>query len=296
MHPERPIGISEYGCEGITTYHNDNPKGGDYSEEFQAVYHEHMAKIIEERPWLWATHVWNMFDFGCDARNEGGVKGRNNKGLMTIDRLIRKDAFYLYKAYWTEEEFVHICSKRYAQRTTDTVTIKVYTNCPEVTLSIGGRVIEKQAGNKVFTFENVPLQEGFTTIVAKAGNCTDTITLEKVAEANPSYIFEESEDDKVAGVTNWFDNVDLSVARPMEFKEGYFSLKDLVKDILKNTEACQVLLNGLSSTMGINIKKSMLEVMGDRPAMDMGANSGDEKMMAVMAYINTELQKIKKED
>ena len=296
MHPERPIGISEYGCEGITTYHNDNPKGGDYSEEFQAVYHEHMAKIIEERPWLWATHVWNMFDFGCDARNEGGVKGRNNKGLMTIDRLIRKDAFYLYKAYWTEEEFVHICSKRYAQRTTDTVTIKVYTNCPEVTLSIGGRVIEKQAGNKVFTFENVPLQEGFTTIVAKAGNCTDTITLEKVAEANPSYIFEESEDDKVAGVTNWFDNVDLSVARPMEFKEGYFSLKDLVKDILKNTEACQVLLNGLSSTMGINIKKSMLEVMGDRPAMDMGANSGDEKMMAVMAYINAELQKIKKED
>ena len=296
MHPERPIGISEYGCEGITTYHNDNPKGGDYSEEFQAVYHEHMAKIIEERPWLWATHVWNMFDFGCDARNEGGVKGRNNKGLMTIDRLIRKDAFYLYKAYWTEEEFVHICSKRYAQRTTDTVTIKVYTNCPEVTLSIGGRVIEKQAGNKVFTFENVPLQEGFTTIVAKAGNCTDTITLEKVAEANPSYIFEESEDDKVAGVTNWFDNVDLSVVRPMEFKEGYFSLKDLVKDILKNTEACQVLLNGLSSTMGINIKKSMLEVMGDRPAMDMGANSGDEKKMAVMAYINTELQKIKKED
>ena len=279
MHPERPIGISEYGCEGITTYHNDNPKGGDYSEEFQAVYHEHMAKIIEERPWLWATHVWNMFDFGCDARNEGGVKGRNNKGLMTIDRLIRKDAFYLYKAYWTEEEFVHICSKRYAQRTTDTVTIKVYTNCPEVTLSIGGRVIEKQAGNKVFTFENVPLQEGFTTIVAKAGNCTDTITLEKVAEANPSYIFE-----------------DLSVVRPMEFKEGYFSLKDLVKDILKNTEACQVLLNGLSSTMGINIKKSMLEVMGDRPAMDMGANSGDEKKMAVMAYINTELQKIKKED
>ena len=82
----------------------------------------------------------------------------------------------------------------------------------------------------------------------------------------------------------------------MEFKEGYFSLKDLVKDILKNTEACQVLLNGLSSTMGINIKKSMLEVMGDRPAMDMGANRGDEKKMAVMAYINTELQKIKKED
>ena len=95
------------------------------------MYHEHLAKVIDERPWLWATHVWNMFDFGCDARDEGGVKGRNNKGLMTLDRKIRKDAFYLYKAYWSDEEFVHLCSRRYAQRTGEETTVKVYSNLPK---------------------------------------------------------------------------------------------------------------------------------------------------------------------
>lgn len=78
-----------------------------------------MAEILMARPYLWSTHVWNMFDFGCAARNEGGTAGRNNKGLVTLDRKIKKDAFYLYKAYWSREPFVHLCGRRYAQRPGD---------------------------------------------------------------------------------------------------------------------------------------------------------------------------------
>ena len=157
-HPTLPIGCSEYGCEALN-WHTDTPKQGDYTEEYQAVYHEHLAKVIDERPWLWATHVWNMFDFGCDARDEGGVKGRNNKGLMTLDRKIRKDAFYLYKAYWSDEEFVHLCSRRYAQRTGEETTVKVYSNLPKVALYVDGRLFAEQEGSKVFVFEHVPHQQ-----------------------------------------------------------------------------------------------------------------------------------------
>lgn len=90
VHPDICIGVSEYGCERIITYHGPNPACKDYSEEYQALYHEHMAKMLEERPWIWSSHVWNMFDFGCAARKEGGVAGRNNKGLMTMDRKTKR--------------------------------------------------------------------------------------------------------------------------------------------------------------------------------------------------------------
>ena len=85
-HPDICIGISEYGTEGIINWFCNDPQCKDYTEEYQALYHEHLAQVFEDRPWVWATHCWNMLDFGCSARNEGGVAGRINKGLMTIDR------------------------------------------------------------------------------------------------------------------------------------------------------------------------------------------------------------------
>ena len=125
-HPDICIGISEYGTEGIINWHSNDPQCKDYTEEYQALYHEHLAQVFEDRPWVWATHCWNMFDFGCAARNEGGVAGRNNKGLMTIDRKTKKDSFYIYKAWWSDEPFVHICSKRYADRTENEIEVKVH--------------------------------------------------------------------------------------------------------------------------------------------------------------------------
>ncbi|MGN1161042.1 MAG: glycoside hydrolase family 2 protein, partial [Candidatus Fimenecus sp.] len=125
-YPNICLGLSEYGCEGILAYHNDNPQMQDYSEEYQAYYHEKMLETFATRDYLWATYVWNMFDFASDMRDEGGVKGRNNKGLVTFDRKIKKDSFFIYKAYWSEEKFVHLCSRRYVNRTNEKVDIKVY--------------------------------------------------------------------------------------------------------------------------------------------------------------------------
>ena len=94
-HPDICIGVSEYGCEGIINWHSNTPECKDYTEEYQALYHEHMAQVFEDRPWVWASHVWNMFDFGCAARHEGGVSGRNNKGLLNKDRTNKKDRSYV---------------------------------------------------------------------------------------------------------------------------------------------------------------------------------------------------------
>ena len=107
-YPKRCLGYSEYGCEAMPNLHSGKPRRGDHSEEYQTVYHEYMLKCFERNPYLWATHVWNMFDFAADARDQGGEAGMNHKGLVTFDRKIKKDSFYLYKAYWSDEPFVHI--------------------------------------------------------------------------------------------------------------------------------------------------------------------------------------------
>ena len=103
-----------------------------------------MLRMIEERPWLWATHVWNMFDFAADGRDEGGKHGENQKGLVTIDRELRKDAFYLYKAYWSKEAFVHLCGRRYVDRAEEVTKIKVYSNQPSVTLYVDGKLVKSR--------------------------------------------------------------------------------------------------------------------------------------------------------
>jgi len=167
-HPDICLGLSEYGAEGIITYQPDTPKCRDYSEAYQAEYHEHMAEILMKRPYLWSTHVWNMFDFGCAARNEGGTAGRNNKGLVTMDRKVKKEAFYVYKAYWSRDPFVYLCGRRYALRTGETTTVKVYSNLPRVTLYVNGRPFATKYGDKIFLFENVPLSDGFTYLTAEA--------------------------------------------------------------------------------------------------------------------------------
>ena len=145
--------------------HSTRPRRGDNTEEYQCVYHEYMLKFFERAPYLWATHVWNMFDFGCDARDEGGVKGRNNKGLMTIDRKTKKDSYFVYQAYWSKQPMVHIAGRRHAQRAGETTEIKVYSNQDTVVLYVNGKEAAQQTAHRVFKF-NVALEEGFNTILA----------------------------------------------------------------------------------------------------------------------------------
>lgn len=209
-YPDRCIGFSEYGADANPAYQTSHPERGDYTETYQCVYHEHMAKMIAERPWLWATHVWNMFDFAADGRDEGGKNGENQKGLVTFDRKIKKDAFYLYKAYWSKDAFVHTCGSRYVDRAEDVTEVKVYSNLPEVALYVDGRLQETKQGDKVFTFR-VPIT-GKHSIEARAGGYSSVILVNRVDTPNPNYAMANRRE-----VTNWFDG---------ELDESCWSVKD----------------------------------------------------------------------
>lgn len=297
-YPDRCLGVSEYGAEGIITYHPDVPKCRDYSESYQAEYHEHMAKVIMEREYLWSTHVWNMFDFGCAARDEGGVAGRNNKGLVTLDRQMKKEAFYVYKAYWSKEPFVYVCGRRYAQRANETTSIKIYSNQPSVSLYADGKLIETKEAEKIFLFENVPLADGFTAITARAGEVSDRLTLEKVAEKPAVYTLPKEPDEDREGVDNWFNQMAAEAANApaeMQFPEGYFSVRSKIKEIMKNEEAFQVLYNIVFKATGMKMKKAMMAMIGEKTLEEMaGMMSGKDIPQNMMAAVNAQLNKIKK--
>ncbi len=214
-HPNIPIGCSEYGCEALN-WHTSDPKQGDYTEEYQAYYHEELIRQLFTRKYMWATHVWNMFDFGADARCEGGENGQNHKGLVTMDRKYKKDSFYAYKAWLSSEPFVHICGKRYVDRVEDVTRVTVYSNQPTVELFANGESLGvKEAADHFFYFD-VP-NAGETDLVAVAGECRDESHIRKVEEFNEDYRLKEQ-----GAVLNWFD---------IDVKEGYFSLNDTLGDI-----------------------------------------------------------------
>lgn len=296
-HPDLCLGMSEYGCEGIITYHGPNPRCKDYSEEYQALYHEHMAKVFAERPWLWATHVWNMFDFGCAARNEGGVAGRNNKGLMTMDRKTKKDSYYIYKAYWNPEPLVHICGKRYAQRAGETTKVKVYSNLPSVTLYLNGKKVAQQEGDKVFTFD-VALQDGFNMILAQAGDVKDVATLEKV-EKEPSIYTLPEVNERAEGVANWFKMVgdlNLDLSAPMEFPEGYYSIKDTLEVLFENEKTAGIVAKAVKLATNFDLQPGsgmwgMMKSMTPQSMVDMGGGMLPE---GFIESLNAQLIKVKK--
>lgn len=186
-YPKTPLGYSEYGAEGMPNLHSSHPRRNDHTEEYQARYHEFMLRCFRRHPYMWANHVWNMFDFAADARDQGGEPGMNHKGLVTFDRKTRKDSFYLYKAWWSREQFVHICSKRYVERPDKTTTIKVYSTESKVTLIVNGKTFAtKESKDHVFTFR-VPMTETLR-VEAVCGRLKDTATFRQVDKMNPAYI------------------------------------------------------------------------------------------------------------
>ena len=224
-YPDRCIGFSEYGADANPAYQTSHPEKGDYTETYQCVFHEHMAKMIADRPWLWATHVWNMFDFAADGRDEGGKNGENQKGLVTFDRKIKKDAFYLYKAYWSKEPFVHTCGSRYVDRAEDVTEVKVYSNLPEVSLYRDGSLLETKQGDKVFTFQ-VPIT-GKHSIEARAGGYSSVILVNRVDTPNPAYAMANRRE-----VVNWFDG---------ELDESCWSVKDNMAAAMADPKAGPIL-------------------------------------------------------
>ena len=225
-HPDRVIGLSEFGADANPAYQSARPERGDWSESYQAVYHEHMLKMWSERPYIWAMHIWNGFDFGADGRGEGGKPGQNQKGLVTFDRKTKKDAYFIYKAYLSSDPFVHLCGRRYVHRTESQTEIKVYSNQPRVTLFVDGKEFAAQDGDKIFKFI-VPIS-GTHEIKAVAGGCTDCMTITKADKPDPTYRAEGQ-------VENWFD-------KPEELmKEGYYSIMDSMETLQKSPAANKLL-------------------------------------------------------
>ena len=189
IYPKRCLGYSEYGAEGMPNLHSRRPRRGDHTEEYQAIYHEYMLKCFARHPFMWGTYVWNMFDFAADARDQGGEPGMNHKGLVTFDRKIKKDSFYLYKAYWNKEPMVHIASKRYEYREGNKSTIKVYSNQPEVSLYQNDKLIKTLKADKVFNFK-VKLEE-INNFKVVAGNLSDECVIYKTKKKNRDYILKK---------------------------------------------------------------------------------------------------------
>ena len=235
-HPTIPIGCSEYGCEALN-WHTSDPKQGDYTEEYQAYYHEELIKQLFTRKYIWATHVWNMFDFGADARAEGGENGQNHKGLVTMDRKYKKDAFYAYKAWLSDEKFVHLCGKRYIDRVEDVTKVTVYSNMPEVELFVNGESIGKKTAEDHFFYFDVK-NEGESVIKAVAGEYSDEGVIRKVSEMNMDYVLVEK-----GAVLNWFD---------VKAPEGRFSLNDKLGDIMAVTRGKLWFMK-----LGLKLKKKM---------------------------------------
>ena len=287
-YPDRAIGFSEYGADANPQYQAAAPEKGDYTESYQAVYHEHILQMIEKRPWLWATHVWNLFDFAADGRDEGGKHGENQKGLVTIDRKTKKDAFYLYKAAWNKKEpFVHLCGKRYVDRTEDVTEVKVYSNQPKITLVVDGKEFETQTGKTIFKF-NVPIS-GEHKITAIADSCTDSITVKKVEEENQDYIFV-----KRSPITNWFDADELD--------PECFSINDKLAEIKANPKAGAIIDEMMAK--GASDRGDVADAVKDNPGLQrmMGRmtlvsllkqSGADEESIK---QINRILQGIKKEN
>ena len=288
-HPNIPIGCSEYGCEALN-WHTSNPMQGDYTEEYQAYYHEELIKQFFTRKYMWATHVWNMFDFGADARNEGGENGQNHKGLVTFDRKYKKDSFYAYKAWLSDEPFVHLCGKRYVNRVEDVTRVTVYSNQKTVELFANGKSLGVKEAPDHFFYFDVP-NVGETALVAVSGELKDESKICKVDTFDESYRLVEK-----GAVLNWFD---------IEAPEGYFSLNDKMGDVIATMKGKMLFAGLMAKMMGGGKKAAGFEVSADMMSMMngftvlrlftlMGGMADVKFTKEQLLDINAQLNKIKK--
>ena len=301
LNPDRCLGVSEYGAENILKWHTAEPDNHDYTEEYASYYHHEMLKTFATRPYLWSTHVWNCFDFAADARNEGGVIGMNNKGLITYDRKTKKDAFYIYKAYWNSDPMIHIAGSRFVDRAPKERNVTVYTNCEDVTLYLNGEALEtKKAQHHAVIFENAPLKDGANTLIAKSGAVvSNEIVLNGVAEHNYAYDLPEGNQG-----ANWFDDPAAVAARKaFKYPKGYYSIKDKVGVLMRNPETAAILGSMMQQTMAgagagmvdmASMGEEMAQFMNMMRLTDMLKMAGDKVPMEAKIALNEALTKIKK--
>ncbi|MGX7896990.1 glycoside hydrolase family 2 TIM barrel-domain containing protein [Tsuneonella sp. HG222] len=199
-HPGQPLSLSEYGAGGDVTMHADDPLGGPIEsagrtqpEEYQTWVHEETWKVVKTKPYLWATWLWNGFDFGSTVRREGDSQDINTKGLVTYDRQVKKDAFYFYKANWAATPTVHITGRRYTDRAYPVADVRVYSNAPSTTLSLNGRALGARSDcpDRICVWAAVKLSEGNNQLVASGdfagGAASDTVNWTLGAASSQSF-------------------------------------------------------------------------------------------------------------
>lgn len=211
-NPDVPLGLSEYGADARPDFHGGEPTPGDYTEEYQALFHEVYWRAIAERPWLWASFVWNMFDFASAIRDEGGTRRFNMKGLVTRDRRIRKDAWWWYRANWSDEPVLHVCGKRFVNRHDPEIEVKVYANHPRVRLLAGDRDLGVQTSHERIFRWWLRLGPGETTVVASAGEQRDQATFRLVDAPDPSYVCPAPRRVRGrGGMASWYEDAGIAV-------------------------------------------------------------------------------------
>lgn len=184
--PDIRISVSEYGA-GANIAHQSaddstkpDPTGQYFPEAYQTRYHEVCWTAIEESPFIWASYVWNMFDFSVPEWDRGGIKGRNHKGLVTYDRKVRKDSYFWYKANWSDTAVLHLCGKQYSTRPKGDYNFKAYSNVGQPELFIDGMSagLMQQGINEVqYQLNDVKLDTGSYSIEIKAAQMNDQFQL-----------------------------------------------------------------------------------------------------------------------
>lgn len=241
VRPNVPVMVTEYGVDTNPKLHSYNPTVKDYTEEYQLLFQNNALKTFNERSFVLGGYIWALFDFGSEIRNEGGVKGKNQKGLVTIDRKLKKDSFYLCKAYWSKEHFVKLAGARFVNRHEELNDIVVISNVYHVKLYVNDEFMSEINSNEPMKkFEAVKLALGENKIKVEAfdetGNTyTDEMILKRVNEADESYILKKAEEK--THVTNWFQKFDLSNVQEVAIKEGYYSTFDTIEELYKDEEA-----------------------------------------------------------
>lgn len=182
--PHIPMSVTEYGAGGALTQHSDNPMGGPinafgrpHPEEYQSYVHEENWQDLKTRRYLWASWVWNMFDFASDFRGEGDAVDLNDKGLVTFDRKTRKDAFYFYQAHWSEAPVLHLTGRRYVDRPYSVIDIRAYSNAPDASLIVNGQDLGRQpCPEHICVWHNVALAPGANQIAVRATRYDQLLT------------------------------------------------------------------------------------------------------------------------
>lgn len=292
-YPDTVIGLTEYGADSVITLQSPKPEKGDYTESYQAIYHEHMLEMFSTRPYLWGTYCWNMFEFAAAGRDEAGDPGKNHKGLITFDRKQKKDAYYIYKAWWTREPFVHLCGRRYHDRIEELTEIKVYSNQKEVVLYVDGKEAGTVKGEHIFKFEvNISGTHNIKAVIPGT-DIKDEMEIAKVSEPNPTYFASKDK------VRNWFDETQ----KEDEADNGYLSINSTMAEIQAVPEGAAIIERIMEQMkkrtaggIGANVKISsaMQAIIARQPLKKLLEQGGADVSEEMQKQLNAALSRIKK--